>query len=285
MPTYFTNQATLTYDGRTLNSNVATGELLEVLSTTKTALDANYRPGDTVTFVINSVNSSNDALTGMTITDDLGGYEFNGSTVFPLQYVPDSARLFIGGELQTTPNITAGPPLTATGITIPPNTNAQLIYQATVTAFAPPTPGGTVTNTATVNGAGISVPATAAETILVGDGANLDIRKSVSPTTVAENGRLTYTFTLLNYGNEEAGATSNPVITDTFNPILNDLAVDFNGTPWTAGTNYTYDTATGQFTSGAGQITVPPATYSQDPATGAYVTVPGTATLTVTGTI
>ena len=37
MPT-FTNQATLSYNNITTNSNVVTGQLLEVLSVTKTAV-------------------------------------------------------------------------------------------------------------------------------------------------------------------------------------------------------------------------------------------------------
>ena len=43
--------------------------------------------------------------------------------------------------------------------------------------------------------------------------------------------------------------------------------------------------STGQFATVAGQITVPAATYSQDPATGVYVVQPGVSTLTVTGTV
>ena len=36
----FTNQATLTYNGNVINSNITTGEILEVLSATKTAVIA-----------------------------------------------------------------------------------------------------------------------------------------------------------------------------------------------------------------------------------------------------
>ena len=43
--------------------------------------------------------------------------------------------------------------------------------------------------------------------------------------------------------------------------------------------------ATGQFATNAGQITVPAATYTRDPVTGAVVIQPGVSTLTVTGTI
>ena len=45
------------------------------------------------------------------------------------------------------------------------------------------------------------------------------------------------------------------------------------------------DPATGVFATVPGQILVPAATYTQDPTTGAYTINPGTATLTVTGTV
>ena len=42
----FSNQATLTYNGNTTNSNIAYGEILEVLAATKTAVEAGYAPGE-----------------------------------------------------------------------------------------------------------------------------------------------------------------------------------------------------------------------------------------------
>ena len=75
------------------------------------------------------------------------------------------------------------------------------------------------------------------------------------------------------------------VVSDTFDPILNPINVTFNGTPWSAGTNYTYDSGTGQFSTVAGQITVPAATYTQDPTTGIWSMTPGVSTLVVRGTV
>ena len=40
----FTNQATLSYNNTVTTSNITTGELLEVLSVTKTALSGTYTP-------------------------------------------------------------------------------------------------------------------------------------------------------------------------------------------------------------------------------------------------
>ena len=48
----FTNQATLTYNGGTVNSNIVTGELVQVLTASKTAAAESYRTGDLVTYVV-----------------------------------------------------------------------------------------------------------------------------------------------------------------------------------------------------------------------------------------
>ena len=79
-------------------------------------------------------------------------------------------------------------------------------------------------------------------------------------------------------------ATDNIVVTDTFDPILDPITVAFNGTAWTAGVNYTYSTTTGVFSTVAGEITVPAATYTQNP-DGTWTITPGISTLTVTGTV
>ena len=189
---------------------------------------------------------------------------------------------------------------------MPAGGNAVIAYEAVPTAFAPPTAEGTVTNSASITGAGLANPVTATETVAPEAAPALTINKSLSPTTVAENSRLTYTFTIQNTGNTAAdaaadmspvtssasensvlsgSATTAFVITDTFDPRLTDLTVTLNGTALTAPTQYTYDAATGVFATVAGVVTVPAATFTQDAATGAYSTTPGTAVLTVTGTV
>ncbi len=281
----FTNQATLSYGNTVTNSNVTTGELLEALNATKTALTGTYAPGDDVTYVISLVNTDTAPVAGVTVTDDLGGYAFGADTRYPLTYADGSLLYYINGILQATPNVTAGPPLTVTGINIPAGGNATIIYEATVNQFAPLAGGTTVVNTATATGGGLATAVSAAETINAVAAPNLTITKSMSPTTVQDNSRLTYTFVIQNYGNTAATVTDNAVITDSFNPILTDLAVTYNGTTWAETTNYTYDETTGAFATVAGQITVPPATFTQDPATGAFVATPGVTTISVTGTV
>lgn len=66
MPTSFQNMATLTYTGGTVNSNIVTGELREVLTAAKTAVRENYEPGGTVTYVVSLTNSGVTPLTGLT---------------------------------------------------------------------------------------------------------------------------------------------------------------------------------------------------------------------------
>ena len=279
----FSNQATLTYNGSSTNSNIAYGEILDVLAVTKTAVEGSYAPGGVVTYVVTLRNTSAATLTDLTVTDDLGGYPFNGTTVYPLSYITGSAALFIDGVPQPAPAVTAGPPLAVTGLSIPASGDAVLVYQAQVTAYADPAAGGTINNTVTVTGDGLNAPITATETVTAATAATLTISKSISPTQVVDNDRVTYTFVIQNTGNEAVVATDNASITDTFNPVLSALTVTFEGATWTEGVQYNY--AGGVFTTVPGQIVVPAATFTQDPVTGAYTLTPGIATLTVTGTI
>lgn len=280
----FTNQATLSYNNTVTTSNVTTGELLEVLSVTKTALQSTYGPGDAVVYFIQLVNTGTAPFTALTVSDDLGAYDFDGATVTPLDYVGGTLRYFVDGVLQSSPTVTAGPPLTVSGITVPAGGSALLVYEAQPNAFAPGGAGAAITNIATVSGGGLSAPLTAEATVTTASAPYLTISKSLCPLTVTENGQLTYTFWLQNSGSAPAVATDNAVITDTFSPILSGLTVTFNGEVWTEGVDYTYDEATGAFATLPGRITVPAATFTQN-ASGVWVSEPGTAVLRVTGTV
>ena len=281
----FSNQATLTYNGNTTNSNIAYGEILDVVTATKTAIEGTYALGELVTYAVTLRNTGSTALTDLTVTDDLGGYDFNGTTVYPLTYEAGSLARFVNGVPQTAPAVTAGPPLVISGISIPAGGDVVLIYQARVNDFANPAADGTIVNTVTITGNGINTPITATETVTAATAPALTISKAISPTQVVDNDRVTYTFLIQNSGNEPVVATDNAAITDLFDPILTDLVVTFNGAPWTEGIQYTYNQATGLFATVPSQITVPAATYAQDPVTGEYTLTPGIATLVVTGTI
>ena len=276
----FTNQATLVYNGGSANSNIAIGEILEVLSADKTAVEGTYAPGELVTYVITIRNTGTAAFTNLTVTDDLGG----GANA-PLTYETGTALYFVNGVPQAAPAITAGPPLVFTGITVPAGGDTTLVYQARANGYASPLAGGTIDNTVTITGGGLTAPITATETVNASVGPDLSITKTITPAQVADNGRVTYTFLIQNNGNQAITAADAATVTDLFDPILTDLVVTFNGTVLAQGTGYTYDETTGAFSTVPGVITVPAATYTQDPATGIYTGTPGLATLTVTGTI
>lgn len=279
----FTNQATLSYRNSVVTSNVVTGTIVEVLSATKNALVGTYAAGDVVTYVISISNSGSVAMTGVSVTDDLGAYPFGAENRVPLTYVDGSLAYYVNGVLQPTPTVDGEPTLTVNNLTVPAGGNTILVYQATVNEFAPLGADGEITNTATVSCGSERV--SASETIIVRNAPLLSITKGLSPTTVSENGQLTYTFTIQNFGNTEAVATDNLVIRDTFDPILRDISVSYNGEALTEGTDYTYDEATGVFATTQSRVTVPAATFVQDPTSGEWVISPGVSTLTVTGTI
>ena len=283
MATFF-NQATLSYNGNVVNSNITSGEILEVLSMTKTAVSANYRAGGNVTYVISIVNSGTIPYTGLALTDNLGAYPFGTETLTPLTYVDGSIRYFVNGTPQPAPAVTAGPPLSITGITVPAGGNVTLVYEADVNGFAPLGEQDSIINEAILSGGGIT-PVTATETVTPSGAPLLSISKSVSPAVVTENGQITYTFIIQNQGNTPAVATDNVIVTDTFNPILSDLAVTVNGVPIAETTGYTYNPATGEFATLPGIITVDAATYVQDATTGTVIITPGVTVVTVTGTV
>lgn len=280
----FYNQATLNYNNTTTTSNITTGEIVDSLTATKTALVPTYTSGDNVTYVISIVNSGTTDYTGLTVTDNLGAYTYNTSTVYPLTYTPDSIRYYINGALQATPTIGATRPLTLTGISVPAGGNTTIVYETTANNFAPPAAASTITNTVTITGTGLTEPVTATETVTVLAAPMLNISKSLSPTTINGNGQITYTFIIQNMGNTAAAATDNATIIDTFTPALSNITVTYNGDTMPVTTFYTYDETTGLFQTVPGQITVPAATFTQS-TTGEYTVIPGIATVTVTGTI
>ena len=281
----FTNQAILSYNNTTTSSNIVEGELVEVLSATKTAVNQFYGRGDAVTYAVSILNAGTTAFTGLTITDNLGAYSFNATTLTPLNYVADSVRYYSNGVLQSAPSVTAGPPLTITGISVPAGGNALILYSTRSNEFAPLDSEGVIDNTATITGGGLSAPLVATATVNAETGVRLSIHKSVCPATVTENEPLTYTLTIQNSGNIPVVATDDVIVSDTFDPVLAITAVRFNGADWTSPANYSYNAATGLFTTAAGQITVPAATYTRNATTGAWNLTPGTSTLTISGTI
>ncbi len=285
MATFF-NQATLSYCGNVLNSNTTEAEILSGLTLTKTAITNTYEAGGNVVYAITISNMGSTASNGISITDDLGAYTTPGGAVaVPLTYVNGSIFYYLNGVLQPTPTVTSGQNLEITGINLPANSTATFIYVATVNEFAPIAAGSVITNTASTNGGANSCVISDSATVTVNAEPVLTIAKSVFPEVVTCNGSVTYTIIVQNLGNTPIVATDGVIISDTFNPILTDISVTLNGADLAEGTGYTYNEATGEFATTDGTITVPAATYTADPTTGAITTTPGVAVLTITGTV
>lgn len=281
----FYNKATLTYNNGSTDSNVVTGELTEVLSATKTALDDEYNRDCPNTYLINIVNTGCTAFAGLTVTDDLGKYRHHScGSLTPLDYVEGSVKYFVNGVLQPDPTVTSTSPLTITGINVPANGNVLIIYKAYANEYAPLGHCASITNTATISGSTLQNDIEASETVNFTNTTNLSITKTLCPETVTENCEITYTFIIQNRGGAAVIASDNAVVTDTFNPILSNISVTLDGTPLAPTTGYTYNTATGEFATVAGAITVPAAAFSSDE-NGVWTTTPGVTVLKVTGTI
>ncbi len=286
----FTNQATLTFNGMTVNSNIVTGEIINTLSVTKTPINDDYGTGDRITYAISIVNSGNTALTNLTVYDNLGAYEFTpvgeteSITLYPLTYIEGSAVYFINGILQPAPAVMEDNGIIITGIDVPANGSAMIIYQTVANEFAPIGTDSEITNTGIVTGESLANPVTFTATIESADEAILSIIKSLNPQQVPENGQLTYTFDISNNGNTAADEDAQVQVTDNFDPILNNIRVYLNGMLLPA-TAYSYNEETGLFMTDAGVITVPAATTTVNPVTGAVSVTPGVTTLEVVGTI
>ncbi|MBR0508166.1 MAG: DUF11 domain-containing protein [Clostridia bacterium] len=279
-----TNQANLTYTyGATtasVLSNLASTELAAPLSAEKRALDEGYRSGSELTYVISLRNESGTALSNVSVTDDLGAYVPDGGTdpVQPLT-VSGAAMLYLDGVFSEA----LSPVVTEAGATftipsIPAGASALLIYQAAVNGFAPMTQGSEITNTAEIG----TDPVTVSATVPVESFAHVTVEKEMTPDPVAPGGTLTATFTVENDGNEPA---TDLVLTDAFPIPLSNVSVTVNGAPVT---DFTFEADTLTLPapdSGATTLTVPAATFTQDPATGAVTVKPGTLTVVLTGTV
>lgn len=280
----FTNQAQIRYGNAVANSNIAVGEILEVLSASKTAVRSTYGQNDSVTYVVSIVNAGTVPVTGLTLSDNLGAYTFGTGSLTPLTYVEGTVKYYVNGTLQTAPAVTETPVFTITGITVPAGGNATIIYEAMVNQYAPLDAGSSIANNANISGGGIT-PITVDEIVRAQTAPLLTITKSISPVPVTENGTITYTFLIQNGGSADADAASGVTVSDNFDPVLTNLTATYNGTPLVAGTDYTYNETSGEFVTTAGRITVPAAAFTQDATTGIWAINPGVGTLVVTGTI
>lgn len=280
----FTNQATISYTGGEAASNIVTGEITQAIIMTKTAAEDCYRQGDILTYVVSIRNTGEAGFTGLTLTDNLGEYAFGEGALVPLSYT-GLVLYYVNGVLQPTPTVTEGPPFVIRGIDVPAGGSAVIVYRVRAGETAPLGEEAAITNRVTLTGGGLITPVEAEEALGACTGAALSIVKALNPTSVTESGRLTYTFTISNNGVTAADAAAGIVFSDTFDPKLSDITVTLNGEVWPAAGNYTYNAATGEFSTVAGKITVPAATFMQNPATGTWSITPGVTVLEISGTI
>ena len=171
------------------------------------------------------------------------------------------------------------------GIDIPAGGNVIILYEVRANEYAPLGSEDIISNTVEATGESICEELTDTADVPTRDEPLLSIAKAICPDSLTCGDEITYTFIIQNSGNTPVVTTDNLIVSDTFDPALQNITVRLNGVLLVEGTDYTYDEISGVFTTLPGAITVPAATFSRDVNTGIITTTPGTATITVTGTI
>ncbi len=290
MATILTNQATLNYrygtNLETTVSNTTSAVLNGPLSITKTAVSECFRSGGSLTYIINLKNNSSSSVNGIVINDDLGTFDTGTVEVTPLTYI-GPAKLFINGIEDDGLTVAESSNGVIFEISeIPQNGTAQIIYIARVNNYACYNAGSSITNTASIDNGCNCVcdeATTAGATVTACEYADLQIVKGVSPASITCDERITYSFILNNYGNIPA---TEIVLHDNFEPKLKNLVVAVNGQVIP---NYEYDYVCGSLTlpseDSEYSIEIPSAVCTRDEATGIVTTEPGSALITVSGTL
>lgn len=281
--TTINNRAAITYDNngttQEATSNLATATVLDPLSVSKTSLSDTYKAGDTITYVLSATNTCCCNLPNVTVTDNLGTSTSCPNSA-PQTYNND-AKLYINGLFvkTITPTSASNTQVTFALPEMPRGTTASIIYSTTINNTAPLETNQSITNTATWTAG--TCTGTASHTLTAASYADVSLQKTMKPDVLCDGDPISYVFTLSNYGNIPA---TDVVLTDTFNPAPVNITVNVNGTNIPA-TEYTYNNGTLTLPgSGAtSTLTVPAATFTQDPETCVVTTNPGVLTITVTG--
>ncbi len=289
MSNQISNTASLTFEyGSQIgyaSSNTAITTLRETISISKTSLGSSYYLNENVFYTITVNNHNNSEITNVKITDDLGSYFPDGSAVAftPLTY-SGPANLYIGGTFysETEPKVYPDK-IIFTISSIPARSNALITYKATVNDRALLAQCSKIINTAKLYPENISDPVTASNTLTAAKTADVKIIKHMCPDPVTRGEKITYNFSLYNYGNTEA---VNVVFTDTFSPAPSGIsvAVDSQNICYTE-YSYINGTLTIPAYCSDSLLSIPAACFSQNPVTGAVTVTPGITTITVVGQI
>jgi len=288
MATIITNQATLNYRygdelSVTTVSNIASATLNGSLDINKTSLNDGYRFDEVLTYVIN-LNNTGAAISNITVTDDLGTYQFNGNSYTPLTYT-GTAQLFVNGVLSGGLTVnTVGNNLVFSIDSLPANSDAQIIYQVRVNGFADIECGSVITNTATTQcNCLCNILSESSNSLVAECYADVRIFKSICPNPIICGEEVSYIIDIYNYGNIDA---EDVVLTDTFNPILTDISVYANGVLIPQG-EYSYINGVLTFPAPGSdyELIVPAATFTRNMQTGEYMINPGHLQITVSGNI
>lgn len=282
------NFATVSYTSggitETKVSNIAEISVESAVGFTKTSLGNTYTDNSVLTYILTVTNSSGSDVSGSTITDNLGTYTFGTTELTPLEYVSPAVLLINGQDVSAQLGVdsSVAGSLTFTIPTIPAGATANIIYKAQINDYAPLALDSTIVNTSTFESNSECADTSASATVSVANAANISIIKQMCPNPVICGDTLTYTIKIYNYGNT---AAENVVLTDDFNPAPANITVSRDGV-LLLGTDYTYTNGTLTVPSQtAASVTVPPATFTQDPTTGIITITPSVVEYTITGTI
>lgn len=280
------NFATIRYTSggvtETTVSNLAQVSVVSAVSLTKLSLSSVYENDSLLTYILTVQNTSDAALTGVTLEDNLGTFPYGSMELTPLSYGGDAVLLINGKDETASLNVDTSvtSAVTFSLPALPSGSTANVVYTARINEFAPLGVNESVTNTATLSADSGCAAGTAAVTLNAEENAKISVFKQMSPNPVVCGNTLTYSIQVYNYGNT---AAENVQLTDSFDPAPTGITVSRNGSLLTAA-EYTYENGVLTIT-GAGGDTVPAATFTRDTESGMVSVSPGTVEYVITGTI
>lgn len=246
------NQASVSYSyegsstTRTNNSNVVNSTVLDeyALVVEKTISKDCYRPGDTLTYFIQVINSGCGCLKNFRVSDNLGNEGY-------LTYVEGSARVIVGGILEEITPTNTNPLEFEISDRLEREEGLVILYNVEVREDLSEEVNE-ITNTVTVTGfpcgcdcnnSNNGISETASASISKCEFAELLITKQASSDTYCCDDEVDFFITLTNTGTIDA---TNVVVTDSLpeNFVLTEIHMENNGETYQfAPSEYTVDSA------------------------------------------